>query len=71
MYNKILELPNVVILVEVLGDCNMLAVIALKEFQELFETENQIRKLKGMKQVKININPPFSVWPINFFAPII
>lgn len=69
MLKKIGELPNVIILVRVMGDCDILTVIALREFSELFTVEKQFRTMKGIKKVQINVNPPFNQWPINFFAP--
>ena len=71
VFNKIRIMSNVIILVVVIGDCNIFGTIAIKDFQELFEAEKQFRTLKGIKKVKININPAFSIWPINFFASII
>jgi Lrp/AsnC family transcriptional regulator for asnA, asnC and gidA len=71
MYNKIKNMANAIVAVEVVGDCEIFAVIAIREFKKLFESEKQIRTMKGIKKVKINVNPPFSVWPINFFAQIL
>ena len=71
VFNKIRTISNVIILVGVIGDCNIFGTIAIKDFQELFEAEKQIRTMKEIKKVKINVNPPFSIWPMNFFAPIL
>ncbi|MEJ2242886.1 MAG: hypothetical protein P8Y18_12225, partial [Candidatus Bathyarchaeota archaeon] len=65
---KINEFPNVIILVRVMGEFDILTVIALRGFSELFKIEKQFRTMKGIRKVQINVNPPFFQWPINFFA---
>ncbi|KON29342.1 hypothetical protein AC477_06010 [miscellaneous Crenarchaeota group-1 archaeon SG8-32-1] len=71
IFNKIKKMSNVIIATEVVGNCDIFGVIAIREFQKLFEAEKQIRTMKGIKKVKINVNPPFNVWPMNFFDPIL
>ena len=70
IYNNICNMPNVITIVRVMGECDLLAIIPLREFRELFVLEKQIRAMKEIKKVQINLNPPFSEWPFNFFAQI-
>jgi len=71
IHKKILAIPNVIILGKVMGDCDMMAVIPVASFEELFDLDKQFRKIDGIEKVQVNTNPPFPSWPFNFFAPLL
>jgi Lrp/AsnC family transcriptional regulator for asnA, asnC and gidA len=71
IYNQISSIPNVISLTRVMGVCDILAIIPLKDYNELFNIETKIRKIKGIKKIHINLNPTFTNWPVNFFSKII
>lgn len=68
---KILEVPNVILLSKVLGECDLLVVIPVSSFEELFELEKHFRKIAGIEKFVVNTNPPFPSWPFNFFTPLL
>jgi Lrp/AsnC family transcriptional regulator for asnA, asnC and gidA len=71
IHQRILKVPNVIILIKTIGECDMLAVIPLSSFEELFEIEEQFRKIEGIEKLQFKINPPFSNWPFDFFAQLL
>jgi DNA-binding Lrp family transcriptional regulator len=71
IHRRVLMLPNVITLVRILGEWDMLAVIPLTAFEELFEIEKTFSSIKGIEKIQIKINPPFQHWPFDFFAPLL
>jgi len=71
IHKKILRIPNVIILGKVMGECDLLAVVPVSSFEELFELDRQFREIDGIEKVQVNTNPPFPSWPFNFFAPLL
>jgi len=66
--NELLKFPNVITLTAILGEWDILGVIPLASFDELFWLEKNMRKIKGVANVQINTNPPFRMWPFNPYA---
>lgn len=71
IHKKILRIPNVIMLGKVMGECDLLAIIPVRTFEDLFGIEKQLRGVDGIERFHINTNPPFSSWPFNFFAPLL
>jgi DNA-binding Lrp family transcriptional regulator len=71
IHKRILKIPNVIILGKILGECDLLAVVPVASFEELFELDGYFREIDGIEKVRINTNPPFSSWPFNFFASLL
>lgn len=70
IHKDILEIPNVIILGKVISEYNMLAIIPLESFKDLFETKKQFGTIKGIENFQIKIIPQFPKWPINFAIPL-
>ncbi|WNZ28763.1 MAG: Lrp/AsnC family transcriptional regulator [Candidatus Bathyarchaeota archaeon] len=64
------EIPNVISLTKIIGSCDMLAIIPLASFTDLFTIEKQLRTINGIEKIQININPPFTKWPANMFGSV-
>jgi DNA-binding Lrp family transcriptional regulator len=71
IHKRILGIPNVIMLGKVVGECDLLAIVPVASFEELFELDRQFRKVGGIEKVQVNTNPPFPNWPFNFFAPLL
>ena len=71
IHKRILEIPNVIILSKVMGECDMLATVPVASFEELFDLDRQFRKIHGVETIQVNTNPPFPNWPFNFLAPLL
>jgi len=56
---------------KVMGECDLLAVVPVASFKELFELDRQFREIDGIEKVQVNTNPPFTSWPFNFFAQLL
>jgi Lrp/AsnC family transcriptional regulator for asnA, asnC and gidA len=70
IHHKISEIPNLISLTKIIGSWDMLAIIPLASFKELFTIEKQLRSINGIEKIQININPPFTKWPANMFGSV-
>ena len=70
VHRCILKVPNVIILVKIIGDCDLMAVVPLRSFKDLFELEKRFRAIEGIEKIQINVNPPFVAYPVSFFTPL-
>lgn len=71
LQKQLLKIPNLITLMKTIGKCDLLAVVPLMTFTELFELETMFLTVKGIKKAHININPPFRQWPFNYFADLL
>lgn len=70
VHRAVSEIPNVISLTKIIGNCDMLAIIPLASFKDLFTIEKQLRNINGIDKIIININPPFTKWPANMFGSV-
>ena len=70
IHRRLLEIPNIISLTKIIGSWDMLAIIPLASFKELFTIEKQLRAINGIEKIQININPPFTKWPVNIFGSV-
>ncbi len=70
IHKRILEIPNVIVLTKIIGEWDLLAIIPLASFKDLFEIEKQLGAISGIEKFQIKINPQFPKWPINFSIPL-
>ena len=70
IHRSLLEIPNIISLTKIVGSWDMLAIIPLASFKELFTIEKQLRSINGIEKIQMNINPPFTKWPVNIFGSV-
>lgn len=68
---QILQIPNIIYAVRLMGTYDMKALIALEDYENLFDINKQLRKIQGIEQSDIYPFPPFTAWPPNIFASLI
>ncbi len=71
IYTQILAIPNVIVIIRIIGPYDLRFMVALKDFEDLFRVKEQVRKVKGIEQSDFCIHPPFRVWPLNVFAALL
>lgn len=71
IHERILRIPNVIILGKIIGECDLFAVVPVASFEELFDLDRQFREIEGVEKLQVNVNPPFPSWPFDFFAPLL
>ncbi|MCW4005889.1 MAG: AsnC family transcriptional regulator [Candidatus Bathyarchaeota archaeon] len=71
IHAQLLKTPNLMFAVRLIGTYDLKALIALNEFNDLFELTNQVHKIQGIDQADIFVVKPFKSWPLNIFASLI
>jgi Lrp/AsnC family transcriptional regulator for asnA, asnC and gidA len=64
---ELLKQSNVIALNKTLGDWDIFATIPIASFEDFFRIGQQFRKIKGIKTMQFDLNPPFSRWPSHLF----
>ena len=68
----ILQIPNVIVVSEyVTGDFDLFAIIALRDYSELFRLKEQLSTIQGIEKASMFLNEPFQSWPINLFSSLL
>ena len=63
--------PYRIMLGNVMGNCDLLAIVPVASFEDLFELDGHFREIDGIEKVQVNTNPPFPNWPFNFIAQLL
>ncbi|XES76626.1 MAG: Lrp/AsnC family transcriptional regulator [Candidatus Bathyarchaeia archaeon] len=71
IYSQILEIPNVIVIIRIIGRYDLRFMVALRDFEDLFKVKEQVRKVKGIEESEFVIHKPFREWPLNVFASLI
>ncbi|MCW4018843.1 MAG: AsnC family transcriptional regulator [Candidatus Bathyarchaeota archaeon] len=70
IYAKIMEIPNVIVTIRLIGQYDLRFMVALKDFEALFKVKEQIRRIQGIEKTEVIIHKPFTKWPLNVFASL-
>ena len=68
---QLLQMPNVIYTVRLMGTYDLKALIALEDYESLFNLNKALHKIQGIEQADIYPFAPFMAWPPNIFAPLI
>jgi DNA-binding Lrp family transcriptional regulator len=68
---KILQIPNIIVFVRLIGSYDLLAIAALKYFDALINLEKEMRAIPGIEQIDFFVSEIFPAWPLNVFASLV
>ena len=72
IYAKLLQIPNLITVMEVFGvKCNLFPIVALRDYEDLFELKGQIGKIQDIEQLDLILAKPYYAWPLNLFASLL
>lgn len=71
IYQKLLEIPNMVVALRLLGHYDINVDLFVRNFEDLFEATEKVRRIPGIEVVDIYLTPVWPDWPPNIFAPLI
>ena len=70
--SKILEIPNVIVVLEYVGgDVDLFPIIALRDYNDLFRLKEQLATIQGIEQASMFLDEPYHAWPLNLFASLL
>ena len=71
IHAQILEIPNVIVTIRVMGPYDMRVIVALKDFEDMFKLRQEIGKIKHIDQADIYVHEAFREWPLNLFTSLL
>lgn len=71
IYNQLLEIPNVFVIIRLLGDFDLYVAVALEDFDRMFEVSQRFSKINGLEKSELSVAPMPSAWPLELFSPLL
>ena len=71
LQEKLLSIPNLIVLVKTIGETDMLAISPIATLEEYFKIKATLSKINEIEVVEVNITSTIIPWPHNIFAPIL
>jgi len=69
---NLLQIPNLITVMELFGgECDLLPIIVLRDYEDLFKLKEQISAIQGIEQLDIILSKPYYTWPLNLFASLL
>ena len=69
--NQLLQIPNMIVIIRLIGAYDVYCAVALENFNTLFETEKKIKSVSGFENRSISITPMPSAWPLHLFPSLL
>jgi Lrp/AsnC family transcriptional regulator for asnA, asnC and gidA len=71
IYRQLLQIPNVIVIIRLIGHHDLYVAIVLEDFEKMFEITEQISKIEGLEKPDIYISPMMQSWPLNLFPSLL
>ena len=68
---RILQMPNVIVFIGLIGSYDLLAIVALRDFDALINLEKEIRAIRGIEQIDFFVSEIFQAWPLSVYASLV
>jgi Lrp/AsnC family transcriptional regulator, regulator for asnA, asnC and gidA len=68
---QMLQIPNLVVMIRLIGVYDLYVCIALADFEELFTVTEQIRRIQGIDRTETILTPPPRAWPLQLFPSLL
>lgn len=71
IYSQLHDVPNVIVIIRLIGSYDLYVAIVLEDFDKLFETKEKIRQISGLEKIDVFLSPIMPVWPLNLFPALL
>jgi DNA-binding Lrp family transcriptional regulator len=71
IYSQLLEIPNLIVIIRLIGHYDLYCAIVLEDFEQLFEADDKIRKISGVEATTSYLTRLPPAWPLNLFSSLI
>ena len=71
IYSQLLQVPNLIVVIRLIGSYDLYASVVLEDFNNLFEVTEQIGKINGLERPDVFVTPLPPSWPLNLFASLL
>lgn len=69
--SQLLQIPNLIVIIRLIGAYDLYAAIALENFDKLFEVNEKIRRINGVERTEVILTPMCPSWPLNLFPSLL
>jgi DNA-binding Lrp family transcriptional regulator len=69
--SQLLQIPNLIVIIRLIGAYDLYAAIALENFDKLFEANEKIRRINGVETTEVILTPMCPSWPLNLFPSLL
>ena len=71
IHAQMLQIPNLIVSIRLIGAYDLYAAIFLTSFEEFFKVTEQIRRIRGIEETDTYLSPAPPVWPLNLFPSLL
>jgi Lrp/AsnC family transcriptional regulator for asnA, asnC and gidA len=71
VYARILSIPNVVVVIRLIGGYDLFAIAVLEDFEDEFKLRASLRQIPDIEKTDTFLNPTFKGFPLNIFSQLI
>jgi Lrp/AsnC family transcriptional regulator for asnA, asnC and gidA len=68
---KMFRIPNLIGFIESIGAYDLFAIVVLRDFEDLFNLEEQIYSIPYIEKVETFLKKPLGAWPPNLFVSLL
>jgi DNA-binding Lrp family transcriptional regulator len=70
IYSQLLKIPNLIVIIRLLGHFDLYVCVALEDFDKMFEVTQQINRINNLEpDVLLGPSPP--AWPLDLFSSLL
>ena len=71
VYEQLLQIPNMIVMIRLIGAYDLYCAVALESFNTLFETDTKIKSISGFESRSISITKMPPAWPLQLFPSLL
>jgi len=71
IYSQLLEIPNLIVIIRLIGSYDLYSALALEDFDKLFEANDKIRRISGVETTLVYLTKTPPSWPLHLFPSLI
>jgi DNA-binding Lrp family transcriptional regulator len=71
IYNKIIQFPNVIVSNRMIGAADMLFLVPVRSFEEIFKFQDSLSEIEGIEQIEITLYRIHTNWPRQLYNNLI
>ena len=68
IYSQLLEIPNLIVVIRLIGSYDLYCALALEDFDKLFEAKEKIRRISGVETTLVYLTKMPPSWPLHLFS---
>ncbi len=70
IYSQLLKIPNLIVIIRLIGHFDLYAAVALEDFDKMFEVTQQINRIINLEPYVL-LGPSPSAWPLDLFSSLL